>query len=296
MGWNFRRSMTLCKGVRLNFGKNGMSVSSGVKGFRKTYNLTTGQTTTTFGIPGTGIYYTSREGGKKKKDESYSPNTQRQMTPNAYDVVSTNYSGSAATIDIDELSTMSEPQVVSETKYETQYVEKKKQLTHEEVKNICRIADDKIDWFEILSSRRPIDNFFNVEAWDYLHAAALKVCQGDIDTYLKVIQDINPYNDLLDYIDDVEFGANEADEIYVSFSAKTDGVDESDEELFEDYVCACAVRIARDTFALLPVKRVRITAEVDGQVIVDANFDIDSFSKIKFAFSDPSQIVDYYSS
>ena len=67
MGWNFRRSMTLCKGVRLNFGKNGMSVSSGVKGFRKTYNLTTGQKTTTFGIPGTGIYYTSREGGKRRK-------------------------------------------------------------------------------------------------------------------------------------------------------------------------------------------------------------------------------------
>lgn len=82
----------------------------------------------------------------------------------------------------------------------------------------------------------------------------------------------------------------------VSFVVKTDVVDESNEELFEDFVCACVVRVARDTLALLPVKRIHITAEVDGQEIVVVDFDIDSFSKIKFAFSDPSQIVDYYSS
>ena len=70
MGLRFRRSMTLCKGVRLNFGKTGMSISSGVKGFRQTYNLNTGKKTTTVGLPGTGIYYTTSEGGKKKSSSS----------------------------------------------------------------------------------------------------------------------------------------------------------------------------------------------------------------------------------
>lgn len=38
MGLRFRRSVTLCKGVKLNFGKTGMSVSLGVKGYRKTFH------------------------------------------------------------------------------------------------------------------------------------------------------------------------------------------------------------------------------------------------------------------
>ena len=57
MGLRFRKSITLCKGVKLNFGKSGMSVSVGGKGYRKTIN-TKGQVTTSMGIPGTGIYYT----------------------------------------------------------------------------------------------------------------------------------------------------------------------------------------------------------------------------------------------
>ena len=57
MGLRFRKSVTLCKGVKLNFGKTGMSVSVGGKGYHKTIN-TKGQVTTSVGIPGSGIYYT----------------------------------------------------------------------------------------------------------------------------------------------------------------------------------------------------------------------------------------------
>ena len=55
MGLRFRKSVTLCKGVKLNFGKSGMSVSVGGNGYRKTIN-TKGQVTTSMGIPGTGIW------------------------------------------------------------------------------------------------------------------------------------------------------------------------------------------------------------------------------------------------
>ena len=67
MGLRFRKSVTLCKGVKLNFGKSGMSVSVGGKGYRKTIN-TKGQVTTSMGIPGTGIYYTDTKkiGGNKQ--------------------------------------------------------------------------------------------------------------------------------------------------------------------------------------------------------------------------------------
>ena len=132
------------------------------------------------------------------------------------------------------------------------------------------------------------------EAWEYLHGVALKVCEGDIDTYLKVIQDLNPFEDLLEYADEFEFGSDSSDEMHVSFVAKTDVVDEANDELFEDYVCACAVRVARDTFALLPVEKVHITVEIEERIVIDVYFDKKRFDTIRFGYSDPSDIIEFF--
>lgn len=66
MGWRFRKSVKLAPGVRVNFGKRGTSLSIGGKGFRKTFS-STGRTTTTFGIPGTGLSYSESSKKPKKK-------------------------------------------------------------------------------------------------------------------------------------------------------------------------------------------------------------------------------------
>ena len=60
MGLRFRKSIKICKGVRLNLGKSGASVSVGGRGFRKTFH-SSGKVTTTIGLPGTGIYWTETE-------------------------------------------------------------------------------------------------------------------------------------------------------------------------------------------------------------------------------------------
>lgn len=56
MGWNYRKSINLGGGVRMNFSKSGVSYSWGVKGFR----VCSGPkgTRITNSIPGTGIYHT----------------------------------------------------------------------------------------------------------------------------------------------------------------------------------------------------------------------------------------------
>lgn len=74
MGLRFRRSVSLGKGLRLNFGKKGMSVSAGVRGAHVTYS-TTGRKTTSVGIPGTGISYVKSEkiGGKKSESNDLPP-------------------------------------------------------------------------------------------------------------------------------------------------------------------------------------------------------------------------------
>lgn len=57
MGLNFRKSIKIGPG-RVTFSKTGVSASVGVKGARITKS-TTGRTTKTVGIPGTGIHHTS---------------------------------------------------------------------------------------------------------------------------------------------------------------------------------------------------------------------------------------------
>ena len=71
MGLNFRKSITLLKGVKLNLSKSGPSLSFGRSGLRQSINLK-GQARTSVGIPGTGIYYTKSTNvktlAKKGKD------------------------------------------------------------------------------------------------------------------------------------------------------------------------------------------------------------------------------------
>ncbi|MBE5942497.1 MAG: DUF4236 domain-containing protein [Lachnospiraceae bacterium] len=66
MGLNFRKTITILPGVRINIGKKSASVSFGKRGARHTIS-TTGKRTTTVGIPGSGISYTHNHTSAKKK-------------------------------------------------------------------------------------------------------------------------------------------------------------------------------------------------------------------------------------
>jgi hypothetical protein len=59
MGFRFRRSIKILPGIRLNFGKRGISTSLGVRGAHVTYGPT--GTRTTVGLPGSGLSYTHLE-------------------------------------------------------------------------------------------------------------------------------------------------------------------------------------------------------------------------------------------
>lgn len=57
MGFRFRRSIGLGKGLRLNLGKTGPSLSIGRRGF--TYNINSKGGRSTVGLPGTGMSYST---------------------------------------------------------------------------------------------------------------------------------------------------------------------------------------------------------------------------------------------
>jgi hypothetical protein len=59
MGFRFRRSIKILPGIRLNFGKRGISTSIGVRGAHVTFGKT--GTRATVGLPGSGLSYTHLE-------------------------------------------------------------------------------------------------------------------------------------------------------------------------------------------------------------------------------------------
>ena len=66
MGWRYRKSIKIAPGVKLNFGKKSMGVSIGGKHGGVSINSKTGVTART-SIPGTGLSYTQKIGGKKNR-------------------------------------------------------------------------------------------------------------------------------------------------------------------------------------------------------------------------------------
>ncbi|MCT9373730.1 DUF4236 domain-containing protein [Acinetobacter baumannii] len=73
MGLNFRKSIKIAPGVRVNISKKGVSsVSVGGKGAR--VNVGKKGTRTTVGLPGTGLSYTTQSPYKKSKKFDKEPN------------------------------------------------------------------------------------------------------------------------------------------------------------------------------------------------------------------------------
>lgn len=72
MGLRVRKSFKVANGVKVNVGKKSAGISVGGKGAKVSLN-SSGRKTTTVGIPGSGVSYTSTSGstgGKNKKKKS----------------------------------------------------------------------------------------------------------------------------------------------------------------------------------------------------------------------------------
>jgi Protein of unknown function (DUF4236) len=69
MGFRFRRSLKLLPGIRLNFGKRGVSTSIGVRGAHITVGH--GKVRETVGLAGTGLSYTHVEGTHQAHREGH---------------------------------------------------------------------------------------------------------------------------------------------------------------------------------------------------------------------------------
>ena len=179
MGFNFRKSISLIPGVKLNFSKGGASISAGVPGFRKSIN-TKGQVTTTASIPGTGFYYTDKKKvlGKKtdKAEKAEKPSKAAKATkekkeekPTAAKKQAAPKEQPAAAQPVQPVSTAAPQRSYTPPSYPSSagypLPSSGKQIDPASLKALHKMADDTVEWDEIVQSPTPPDSSYNEKMW-----------------------------------------------------------------------------------------------------------------------------------
>ena len=287
MGLRFRKSIKLLPGVKLNLGTKSASVSVGKKGIHQSFS-TTGRTTTSIGIPGTGVSYVKSVNMKsafkklfkgKGKDKDAKPADEKKADTKA---------AAASSKELKEAQETYEA-------YRAQI---------EAMKRVHTVADKPVDW--------------NKEKGEL----AKKILAGDTDAYLEAVEQKRPFDDLLEYGSGFEVGTDDPSMLEVEFAVKSEDVIPELEyvldakgnlkekelsksayyELVQDYVCSSILRVARDSFALLPVDRVVVhatdsmlntaTGMDEEMTIVSVVLERDRFENMNFEKIDPSDAVE----
>lgn len=118
------------------------------------------------------------------------------------------------------------------------------------------------------------------KAWEELSNLSKKILEGDTDAYLQVIEEMSPLDDLSEFGSGFTFFVEEPTSIEVEFDVHSENTVPSQVksltktgklsvkempktkyyDIYQDYVCSCILRIARDMFALLPIETINIHA------------------------------------
>lgn len=342
MGLRMRKSISICKGVRVNLGKTGVGMSFGGNGLRYSIN-SSGRRTSSVGIPGTGISYVTSTSGKRP------------------------YS-SPAYVNRQNIQMQKQQQRLNEIEMNQLTVQEHEALI-DSIKSVHKECDDYINWKAISVATPPFNpnevgpnqayaisnlenfkpSFFekiikssadkkraelqkaidiaikkdneSYENWVHLNNLSKRILSGDIDSYFEVITEMNPLDDLLEFGSDFEFGADDPDTLEVEFRVKsetvvptfslsltkTGKVSKKDLtktayfDLTQDYVCSCAIRIARDMFSLLPLDKVIVhavdtmldttTGHSEDITVLSVIFEKEKFKSLNFEFIDPSDCL-----
>ncbi|MBD8070686.1 DUF4236 domain-containing protein [Bacillus sp. PS06] len=245
MGLRFRKSFKVAPGVRFNVSTKSVGASFGGKGLRYSVN-SSGRRTTTVGIPGSGVSYSSTSSsGRKYKSSAY---TQRNEI-------------------VRRQKEIAKLQELERNQLEVEAYENKVEM----IKSIHKECDDEVNWLEMkntpspftkgekgpneriaeekLNSYKPgflskilkqeekkkkhlIDNIEKAKLedqqdylnWEELVETATNVLDGDIDTYFKVIEEFAPLDDLLEFGSGFEFFMEDPHSIEVEFNVHTESV------------------------------------------------------------------------
>jgi hypothetical protein len=345
MGLRFRKSFKIAPGVRLNVSNKSTGLSFGGKGLRYSIN-SSGRRTTSVGIPRMGLSYVStNSSGKSYKTKAYQ--THRQLEAQQKQLRK-EQERELAQYEVDLFENQCEL-VKSIHKECDDYVDwnhilnssppfQKGEAGPKEKEAIRNYENYKPKFFEWLLKKEEkaynrlseqiqqakIEDEKAYKEWEELIEFANNVLAGDIDTYFKVIEEMDPLGDLSEFGSGFEFSTNDPSYMEVEFDVHSDKIVPIEEkkltktgklsvkqmtktryfELQQDYVCSCVLRIARDLFALLPLKTVVIhaydeqlntaTGHQERLLILSVKIDWDILNELNFENIDCSDSMNVF--
>ena len=336
MGFRFRKSVKIAPGVRLNFGKKGVGVSVGAKGFR--VSKSSRGTTLSAGVPGTGIYYQENLSSKKRPQRRNYENLVKQQEKltlidearkkveehEAYlDLLMSVHEEASHKIDWHRLVTSPPPFRI-----------------HEEdgpnVKELKRqIEEFKPSWRDRLFNRGEAKKQFLIDQMDQArekdHALYLqweeqvnrakKVLGYDLNMWQEIMEENRPFEDMESLGCDVTYRLdppkgkanltihNRSIVPAIDLSLTKTGKLSQKEmakgkyfQIYQDFVCSSALRIAREFFHLLPMEEVVVnvydvaTADSDEKFgcILAVRFPKDKFETLQFRNIDCSDTIQLF--
>lgn len=249
MGLRFKKSVKIAKGVKVNFGKTGASLTVGTRGLHHTIH-TSGKKTSSIGLPGTGLSYVSTSGGGKGKR---SQNRSRQNTRSSVsaaqiqreqevqyakncemvddyneliDQIRSIHDECSAPVDWEGLRDAPEPfGFMGVGPNESEAVraanEAKPSLFGRFIPGADKKREQKLA--DAISEAREKDQQLYLE-WDETRTLAEHVLNGDIDSYFYVISEMHPFEEILDFGSDFDVGTDDPSIMEVEFHAKTSKV------------------------------------------------------------------------
>jgi hypothetical protein len=160
--------------------------------------------------------------------------------------------------------------------------------------------------------------------WEAACELANRVLLGDSEAYLDAIRQTNPFSDIAELGSSVEFQVHSSSLIETVLHIRGENVVPSETksllksgklsvkqmaktkfyELYQDYVCACVLRIARELLALLPVKMVIVnavgeilntqTGYVEESPVLSVAVPRQTLDKLNFETLDPSDSMNNF--
>lgn len=136
----------------------------------------------------------------------------------------------------------------------------------------------ELDDIEFKKAQEEYQQYF--KEWKEITEIAKKICEGDINAYLGAIKKVNPFEEIEQIGSAIEFKIINKDLIISTLHVHDEKVIPKEEksllksgklsvkpipptrfyEIYQDYVCGCVLRIARELFGLLPIKMVIVNA------------------------------------
>lgn len=296
----FRKSFKVAPGMRVNVSSRGVGASVGVKGLRYSVNSRGQRRTTASipgtGIYTTSsssgrTYKSAAQQNRQalarqqkeiaKQEELERARYEVKVYENKIELIHSIHKECDDQFDWFEISRAMHPHHKKETGFhELEAIEKLKAFKPSMMQKILKTADKEEEKLrqEVVTAREKDEQ----ESKELIRTTRIanRILQQDVDAYLQVIEELSPLDDLLEFGSGFEFIIEEPKTLEVEFNVHSKNVVPTEQktltktgklsvkemskskyyDIVQDYVCSCAIRIARDMFAILPFDTVVVHA------------------------------------